>query len=135
MSLSKEEVGELSVLIDCIKKILSNSRSYNLSVLIRAKKACDKNNLTTYSTELELKIEKAGKIREKNQKRLVELEKKGLKIDSPVKCKNCFTGRKTCHTTVAAIKEGYILVNCKEALRAGDELPFVEALKIELVMN
>lgn len=125
---------ELDLLLECVKKVLNNSRSYKLNILIRIKKACDKNNLTTYSEKLELKIERAERKREKNQECLEELKREGLEKGSTIKCKNCLCGRKTCKTTVFEIKpEGYIQVNCKKADLIGDELPLVEAIKIEFL--
>ena len=131
-----DSLEELVLLIELARKILNNSRDYNLSILIRMKKACDKNGLTTYSKKLELKIERAEKLRETNKKYLEELKKRGLKRGSPIKCKNCFYRKNSCKTTVFEIKpEGYVQVDCKEANLVGDELPLVEALKIEFGSN
>ena len=128
--------AELSVLVTCVENILNNSRSYPLSVLIKAKKACDKNNLTEYSTQLELKIERAKKKREKNKEALKKLEEKGLKVNSPVKCKNCFIRKDPCDTSVAKIREGYVVVYCKEVVYTDEnDLPSVVPTKIVLVIS
>ncbi len=132
----KEEsvVNDLNVLIACIKKMLGNSTDYTLNVLYRAKEACDKNGLKTFSIKLALKIEKAEVLRESSKKCLAELQKLGLKIGSTVHCKKCPHLR--CKTIVVELspvnlKEGFVKVRCK------DEIPgepvTVSADKIKLV--
>ena len=126
---------DLKLLSKCVKGALKNSKNYKISVLMKMKKACDKNNLDSFSKKLELKIERAEKLREINKKRLEELRNRGLRKNSPIRCKGCFYARNSCKTTVFDFKEDYIQVNCREADLIGDDFPLIEALKIELIPN
>lgn len=133
----KEEpvANDLDVLIRSVKKILANSTDYAFNVLVRAKKACDKNGFTNLSIKLELKIKKAEVVRESSKKHLAELKEQGLKIGSRVYCKKCphLRGCKTIIVELSPVnlKEGFVKVRCKDEIPG--EPATVSADKIKLV--